>query len=207
MGDTVAQIAFRLNGKHLGRFAVAAVFLLCFFASVTWGACTTYTSYIGVNAGKSCTVNSSFRPSCPSTYVLSGYTLTECTTWNGGDIHPEYGYCSYGSMGCWVQAYDYDCCSNQCEADSLLCVNQGYTWVDDPSASCGKSCSSCDEQCQCEEQPGMIWNGTECVEDSSLCAEDRANCVRAGGIFSGSTNSGIVTQITRRNATTTIRRP
>ena len=55
LGDTVAQIAFRLNGKHLGRFAVAAVFLLCFFASVTWGACTTYTSYIGVNAGKSCT--------------------------------------------------------------------------------------------------------------------------------------------------------
>lgn len=193
MGNTVAQIAFRLNGKHLGRFAVAAVFLLSFFVSGAWGACgivqrttpwynsqcqSTYEYYVGSSTAYSCT----------GTYQL-----------NVGSCNKKLSYTIYSSspiicLGAYNSTFDvyaqYQTCGSQCEADSVSCINQGYTWVDDPSAECGKSCSSCDEQCQCEEQPGMIWNGTECVEDSSLCAEDRANCVRAGGIFSGSTNSG-----------------
>ena len=40
MGNTVARLAFRKNGSRLGRFAVAAVFLLSFLVSGAWGECT-----------------------------------------------------------------------------------------------------------------------------------------------------------------------
>ena len=55
MRNTVAQIAFRINGNYLGRFAVAAVFLLSFFVSGAWGACTPFSG--GSTTCKNCIYN------------------------------------------------------------------------------------------------------------------------------------------------------
>ena len=120
---------------------VIILFVILFVFSVeSWSVCQTNISYIGVNAGRNCSVSPSFRPSCPSSFVLSDYELGECAVWNGGEIHSEFGYCSYGSQGCWAQSYTYDCCSNQCEADSLKCINEGGIWAENPNSTCGKSC-------------------------------------------------------------------
>lgn len=187
------NMAVFARSLHLGRFVFAALFLFV-FASGSWGAC----------------LERSFTHSSADVCTLGGFSVISCNVTNSGDsyngcpenfsagcfnTHPYSVNCNVTTTGCSRYGCNnmrgsLTCCTTQCEADSVSCVSQGYTWENDPSAECGKSCTSCDEQCQCEQQPGMIWNGTECVEDSSLCAEDRATCVRAGGVFAGSTNTG-----------------
>ena len=52
--NMAALFALR-NGIHLGRFAVVAVFLLSFFVSGAWGACSIYNGgYSGGDIRQSC---------------------------------------------------------------------------------------------------------------------------------------------------------
>lgn len=180
----LGNMAVFARSLHLGRFAFAALFLLCFFVGGAWGACSAKNKYLGSFSCKLFDPNSDVEcpryNRCPSGNCESWqpYESSEC----------EFTGCTHNNYGC-QENYRVFCCTSQCEADSLSCVIKGNEWIPGTGGQCG-TCNDCDEQCQCEERPGMIWNGTECVEDSSLCAEDRATCVRAGGVFAGSTNTG-----------------
>ena len=170
------NMAVFARSLHLGRFAVAAVFFLFLFVSGVSARC----------------VERTFSNGSPGICTVGGYNPISCTVTNTGDTD-RYGCPGNLTAGCWSDLpYSTNCvatstgcnwqfcawlgsvwcCSSQCEGDSVACVSQGYTWDNDPSAECGKSCTSCDEQCQCEEQ-GMIWTGTECIEDTTVCVEKR----------------------------------
>lgn len=179
-----------LHGKNrfmqsfiLGR--VVLFFAVFFLVSGAWGACSNFTSFIGVNMGKSCSVGSSFRPSCPSSLVLGEYALTECVTWDNDHPVPGEGFCPYGSAGCWKQYYQYTCCNGQCDVDSLQCVNGGLSWNDDPSAECGKSCGGqCPDpgaQQQCIEQGG-VWAPYPDCECTQQC-DAQCQCDSSGGTW------------------------
>lgn len=197
------NMAVFARSLHLGRFAFAALFLLSFFVSGAWGVCwennrnngyySSLGNFVTCYSGPcdpSCSQVASYctGQGCPSVYqVNSTFYATLPTAYPGASACDAGGNtCQQMSIrGCFYSIG----CSTQCEADSIQCINSGKEWIPGTGGECG-TCNDCDEQCQCEEQPGMIWNGTECVEDSSLCAEDRATCVSAGGTFSGSTNTG-----------------
>lgn len=197
------NMAVFARSLHLGRFAFAALFLFV-LVSGAWGACTVR----GFNS--TCDGASRTCTKCPGFSGNPSYSIDErvncnvvgCSNPNieayiqfscSGAV-PGYmtsGRCQYSCVGSGGSSgsFTFVTCDTQCEADSVACVNQGYTWADDPSASCGKSCSQCDEQCQCVEQ-GMIWTGTECIEDTTVCNTYREECQRAKGVFNGSVNSG-----------------
>ena len=196
--NMAALFALR-NGTHLGRFAVVAVFLLSFFVSGAWAICQS--ADINIPYGNlTGSVSSCPSPSVTKFSMHGGYyTYCSITAISQGGVCNI--SCSRLSSNPLTNCNtDYTCspvyncrsfCYTACEADSLVCINNGNDWTTIPGGTCnGKGCLDCDEKCQCEEQPGMMWNGTECIEDTTLCAEDRATCVRAGGVFNGSTNGG-----------------
>lgn len=191
MGNTVARFAFRKNGSHLGRFAVAAVFLLCFFVSGAWGECG---SVSGVVNGCSNSGTCSFAPvyGCvPEQHVATG-EITACSDntyvsrrvqifcGNNGTKNKvavggtaQMTECS-GLYSNGKVSYTLTYCSTQCEADSLACLNKGGDWE---WRGCEDGCveNTCDAQCQCEESGGT-WetsNGGYCVPQcqSQFCCD------------------------------------
>lgn len=182
----MGNMAVFARSLHLGRFAFAALFLLCFFVSGAWGECT-------ANCGTyTCGSRQCSNPPCePLGRTVCNGSAQKISGWCGEGTSTI--YCSNGeqcmngtSPGCGSYWRYTDCyyCSNECEADSLRCINSGKEWIPGTGGQCG-TCNDCDEQCQCEQQPGMIWNGTECVPDTSLCSEYHAMCQKLGGEFSG----------------------
>ena len=84
MRNTVAQIVFGINGKHLGRFAVAAVFLLSFFVSGAWAECVTWKPRIQcVGGNASCTISCTY-PNYNYTLSVSGGAMNMCD--DGGTV-------------------------------------------------------------------------------------------------------------------------
>lgn len=149
MGNMAALFAFRFNGSHLGRFAVAAVFLFSFFVSGAWGACYTY--LYGQNVCYSC--------SCPASFVYNGFYWHGCRIVQG----------NYGAT-CNCKGY----CDTQCQNDSLVCLNDGGTWTNTGVETCsGYSCRMCDAQCECEENGGVWSPNGYCVPDckSKSCCD------------------------------------
>lgn len=159
--------SFQIMPKYIGLWVVLAVLL--FFVS-GWGSCN----------------NGSYRPYSDSRGFCKGdpswgvnYPLCSSTTACGGSIE-EGGYFYYGcnvpygagSMcndGNWgttlAQKNWVTCvyrCGSQCDVDSIICVQNGSTWREDASASCGKSCQ---EPCNCDDY--------------------QANCESLNGEFSG----------------------
>ncbi len=185
MGNMAALFAFRFNGSHLGRFAVVAVFLLSFFLSGAWGACT---SYNALNQVKSCREGNR-QPNCRSgtTFAFSTNCSNDCSSvifWcDGGSTSPIYVVTSARATNCdWfgdggrmgMFDYTYYSCTNQCEADSVKCVNDGGTWSNTGASTCdGKSCRMCDAQCECEENGGVWSPNGYCVPDckSKFCCD------------------------------------
>lgn len=79
-----------------------------------------------------------------------------------------------GTSGNQVSAALFVCCSDQCEADSLSCLQGGGTWTPSQVAGeCG-TCRNCDDKCQCEEEGGtwIASNGGYCLpkcQSKSCC--------------------------------------
>lgn len=159
--NTVAQIAFRFNGSHLGRFAVAAVFLFSFFVSGAWGQCSTDWQYSG---------GSGWSESACKNYCQSEYTRHCVESYYGYYCIDEWqGDISAGFCRCKGTT-----CRTQCQADSLVCINDGGTWANTGAETCsGYSCTHCDAQCQCEESGGVWSPNGYCVPDckSKFCCD------------------------------------
>lgn len=175
--NMVALFAFRFNGSHLGRYAVAAVFLLSFFVSGAWGACQNRGA-IGdvVIPGIKCgDCNPSLSPS-PGTSswvtVITGGVATLCSP----NSNPTSGYYSgcvstcpsnnpylYGAACARTQYY----CSSPSEGDSLICV-----------------------------LAGNLWENGECKEpiDPTACDSYRQECESFGGRFTGNVVSSDVSE-------------
>ena len=154
LGNTVARFAYSCI---LGRFAVAAVFLLSFFVSGVSARCVVRTFSNG-SAGI-CTAGGYNPISCSVTntgdtdnYGCPGNLVAGC--WN--DL-PYSTNCVATSLGCNWQYCEWrgsvTCCSTQCEGDSVACVNKGEDWI---WQGCELGCkeNTCDAQCQCEEAGG-----------------------------------------------------
>ena len=131
------------------RFPMVGLFLavLFFFCVNGWCGCTVKNSYWGSYTCSlsipSSTVQCPNVNRCPSScedyQVAAGCEFVGCTS---------------NSHGC-QENYRVFCCSSQCEADSLACVNDGKKWV--PSQVQGE-CGECKEQCQ-----DSIWYHCESV--------------------------------------------
>lgn len=169
LGNTVVFA----RSLHLGRFAFAALFLFV-FVSGSWAEIRYYSNYYCSGKSESeCRANEGLCgplqwQSCNGDYVKPGY-LTNCRY----------------DRGCYCDiVLETNACHAECSLDSLSCVNAGNEWIPGSGGACG-TCNSCDAQCQCEEQ-GMLWTGTECIEDTTVCADMRQDCAGLGGEFTGS---------------------
>lgn len=120
---------------------------------------------------------------CDSTTTLYGEVYTGVV--EGGNsrcIWIAYGYQSCGVYyGALKQT---DCvytlkCSNQCEADSVVCLNNGNSW-DSQNCECREECP--EEPCA----EGSVWDPDSCACVSDPCAPDRSACRSVGGKWSGS---------------------
>ena len=162
---------------------VGVVLAVLLFTSLGYSECVAWSQRSTGLGGRGC---SAVLDRLPANVTCHGTASTVCgdagcslnSCWLG------YSSCSGGSRyeGC---QYIAECvqCSNACEAEQHACVANGNTWIPGTNGDCG-TCSDCDEQCQCEEN-GMIWTGSECIEDTSICSEDRQKCQSVGGKFSG----------------------
>lgn len=155
----------------------------CVPANLTRGANAEYFCAYSTTSGCSqeemrCGGEGHCQTPCDSTTTLYGEVYTGVVEGkNSRCIWIAYGYQSCGVYyGALKQT---DCvytlkCSNQCEADSVVCVQNGNTWI--PSSNPGEcgECRNCDDKCQCEEQGGT-WvdsNGGYCLpkcQSKSCC--------------------------------------
>lgn len=157
-----SYIGFQIFPGSIFLGVVLAILLL----SVSgWGRCQS--TWATVVSGGACACDGPNYTPRPSTYP--GYESSVSNLPSNCVAGP---YICGSAMQCVVTGYNKTCCSNQCEADSLRCVQGGGTWRDDPSASCGKSC------------------GAPCPE--SVCDAYRQRCEQVyKGIFTGNcVNSG-----------------
>lgn len=192
MGNMAAVFAFRLNGSHLGRFAVAAMFLLSFLVSGAWGACVSGvydTPDAAINKGMECGPS---RPSkvctdcsdnsCEGVFSSQGYYFVGgtwvktrndnyCEQWCGNCGFTGWGTCRYTIR-----------CSTQSEADSVACVNGGGSWLDTPN---GKTCINCSEEQSTCTSTGGLWvedATAPCGYSCSHC-DAQCQCEEAGGTW------------------------
>lgn len=204
MGNTATKSVH--SNCNLGRFVFVAVFLL-FSLGSAWAECVTIGSpYYSVTITKTNKCRIEGAVSCDArcsqtgcdtllvtsdSIIISGsYYYTNFVRWSGTANRCSFTETSGSGCGSLysnsLSSRPSTRCTNQCDVDSLQCVNSGKEWTTIPGGTCnGKGCLDCDEQCQCEEQPGMIWDGAECVPDTSLCSEYHAMCQKLGGEFSG----------------------
>ena len=155
----------KINGKAF-MVIVLLVFLL---VSGVWGACTVSSAsnvFLNCRQGNrdgSCKSGTSysFQTGCPN-------DCSSVSVWcAGGSNAPTVVPISASARNCdWFGDgggqgqfnYTYYQCTNQCEADSIKCINDGGTWANTGASTCsGFSCTHCDAQCQCEESGG-VWH-------------------------------------------------
>ena len=155
----------KINGKAF-MVIVLLVFLL---VSGVWGACTVSSAsnvFLNCRQGNrdgSCKSGTSysFQTGCPN-------DCSSVSVWcDGGSNAPTVVPISASARNCdWFGDggrqgqfnYTYYQCTNQCEADSIKCINDGGTWANTGASTCsGFSCTHCDAQCQCEESGG-VWH-------------------------------------------------
>lgn len=80
--------------------------------------------------------------SCPSTQLSGGYVyvLTSASKSSACTSTETCNSCYRERYSLGVTCNYNLRCGNQCEADSVVCVNDGLSWNEDSSAECGKSC-------------------------------------------------------------------
>lgn len=214
MGNTVARFAFRKNGSHLGRFAVVAVFLLCFFVSGAWAVCQErWVSLVlgnqcgvqNVSDGTYCTGESVSATYCCQQYgsnVGSNYKVTlsgasSSCTWHLAALRSrEAGSCCTNGYSCNYPAIVVRC-EEPCQADSVKCISDGGSWRSMGAETCGgKSCLNCSvEQSTCENTGGT-WvpdPSTFCGYSCSHC-DAQCECEESGGTWETSNGGYCVPQ-------------
>ena len=158
---------FHIVSGYSFVWVVLAVLLL----SVSgWGSCaTSWTTVVAYDVCACDGANFTPRASTYSRYEQSVSQLASTC------FAAEYK-CQYRNQ-CAPLGYNKICCSNQCEADSLRCVNVGNAWRDDASSSCGKSCQEpcpagiCEAfESACEAESGNF-TGTCLNENGSSCCQ------------------------------------
>lgn len=182
----VRNMAVFAHSVHLGRFAFAAVFLFL-FVGLSWSNCETGPFSVSTGGGR---VYCSYGSNCSGqtcSDVLTDCTMSGCPSsrpnfWGysySGLIRSPHGTCTNSTSSCTSTGIYPSCwyqvrCSTQCEADSLQCLNDGGTWENTGAETCnGKSCVTCDAQCQCEENGGVWSPNGYCVPDckSQFCCD------------------------------------
>ena len=137
------------------NFTVVGVFglVLClFFVSGAWADCREYTGDVRWDGSgyyfspqvQGCAFQDMGNTACGFHAQMLGSGGLVCRVVNEGSC-----YRGYVSEGVVISV-----CQNQCQSDSVLCINDGGLWQPDSTAECGKSCRHCDDKCQCEEEGG-----------------------------------------------------
>lgn len=175
----------KINGK-----AFIMIALLVFFVSGAWGAVSVTKDYFCTGKSEQeCRANEGLcgplqYQQCNGNWVKPG-VLDNCV-WNSDrrtcrcDVYIESNYCTLGNCG----------------LDSARCVQNGNDWINTGASTCGgKSCYTCDEQCQCEELGGT-WTGSSC----NTCSDSTwYNCT---SVFTE--NNVIRSQVTEYNCDSVI---
>ena len=129
------------------------------------------TSVAGIPVGGSCEEMFGNKPNVNGNF--GGYT-EDITCRYSSNCNNSLG-CSFSTCLISYASCSAIVCTSECEADSIACINEGGTWVDDPTAECGKSCQPpCDDKCQCDSIGGtwMESNGGYCLpkcQSKSCC--------------------------------------
>lgn len=136
----------KINGKAFIMIAL----LLFFVVSGAWADC--------FNSGRTLYCNDKDIPSqCgsqpekPPTCSVYGQASPFPGTYVAGCTNTGKNCFSSNGAGEWL-CYGAIVCGNQCEADSLACVNEGKEWTTIPGGTCnGKGClEQCDSTYHCE---------------------------------------------------------
>ena len=159
-----------VNNANNGSIFLGIVFVIILLSENGWGACINIPETFSLGSFHVCNSTgcsgpdecqykatcqdavSYIRENCPSVHIGNGYYYIQPTPGITSYNYPGSGTiftCPQTNTNCYVDAsagyFTLNCRynirgSNQCEADSAVCVSQGNFWTTDPSASCGKSC-------------------------------------------------------------------
>lgn len=151
-------MGFRSKKEKINGKAFIMIALLVFLVSGAWGACHTNVSYNSCSTdmtyySNQCnsSLNMSISHSCPGTSSAAtcniiGNGTNTCI----GSI--SFGSCAVYGFKTFTFSYIITYCDTQCDADSLVCVNEGKEWTTILGGTCdGKGClEHCDSTYHCE---------------------------------------------------------
>jgi hypothetical protein len=125
---------FNVNNTYNCSIFLGVVLAVLLLSVSGWGSCSS--TWNTVLSGSYCACDGPNYTPRPSSY--SEYESLVSSLPSNCFAGP---YICGASQTCTVTGYSKTCCSNQCETDSLKCIEAGGTWTNTGASTCdGKSC-------------------------------------------------------------------